>query len=161
MSLAIYPGSFDPLTLGHMDIITRAAQLFDRVVVFVMVNSEKEYTFSVFKLLRLPPRSTRNLPNVEIDAFNGMLADYCIQCGAHAVVRGLRVLSDFEYEFQMAITNNSIHPQMETIFLPANREYMFLSSSVVREIAHYGRDISALVPSEVADDIQMGLKGKG
>lgn len=157
MSLAICPGSFDPLTLGHLDIITRASGMFDQVITVVMANSGKNPAFTVEERYELIRRSVCGLPNVEVDTYNGLLADYCTLHHATAVVRGLRVMSDFEYEFQMALTNNSLHPQTETIFLPANREYMFLSSSVVREIARYGRDISAFVPPAIAADIQTKL----
>lgn len=158
MSLAICPGSFDPLTLGHLDIISRASRMFNHVLVVVMVNSGKQPAFTVEERYDFVQRSVRNLANVEVDTYDGLLADYCAEKSATAVVRGLRVMSDFEYEFQMALTNNSLHPQTETIFLPANREYMFLSSSVVREIARYGRDISTFVPSAIAVDIQAKLQ---
>lgn len=160
MSLAICPGSFDPLTLGHLDIISRAARMFDSVVVVVMFNSGKSPAFTVEERYAFIRKSVAGIPNVEVDTYEGLLADYCALRGADAVVRGLRVMSDFEYEFQMALTNNSLHPQTETIFLPANREYMFLSSSVVREIARFGRDISPFVPPEIASDIQARLCGK-
>lgn len=157
MSLAICPGSFDPLTLGHLDIIKRALSLFDRVAVVVMVNSGKTPAFTVQERYDFIVRAAHDLPRVEVDVYDGLLADYCAKRQATAVVRGLRVMSDFEYEFQMALTNNSLHPQTETIFLPANKEYMFLSSSVVREIARYGRDISSFVPPSIAADIAAKL----
>ncbi|MFT8888482.1 pantetheine-phosphate adenylyltransferase [Ethanoligenens sp.] len=160
MSLAICPGSFDPLTLGHLDIISRAANMFDHVVVVVMANSGKNPAFTVQERYAFIQRSVCDLPGVEVDTYDGLLADYCALRDATAVVRGLRVMSDFEYEFQMALTNNSLHAKTETIFLPANREYMFLSSSVVREIARYGRDISTFVPRAIAADIQAKLCGK-
>ena len=157
MSLAICPGSFDPLTLGHLDIIKRALTLFDRVAVVVMVNSGKKPAFTVQERYDFIVRAAHDLPRVEVDVYDGLLADYCAERQATAVVRGLRVMSDFEYEFQMALTNNGLHPQTETIFLPANKEFMFLSSSVVREIARYGRDISQFVPPSIAADIAARL----
>lgn len=160
MSLAICPGSFDPLTLGHLDIISRAARMFGRVIVVVMVNSGKNPAFSVEERFDFIKRTVCDLPNVEVDTYDGLLADYCALKNATAVIRGLRVMSDFEYEFQMALTNKTLHPQTETVFLPANQEYMFLSSSVVREVARYGRDITTFVPPAIAADIQARLCGE-
>ncbi len=157
MSLAICPGSFDPLTLGHLDIIRRAASMFDRVITVVMVNPGKTPAFTVEERRDFIRRSVAGFHNVEVDSYDGLLADYCTEKQATAVVRGLRVMSDFEYEFQMALTNNMLHSETETIFLPASHEYMFLSSSVVREVARYGRDISAFVPPAIAADIQAKL----
>lgn len=161
MSLAICPGSFDPLTLGHLDIISRAARMFDHVIVVVMVNSGKNPAFTVEERCGFIKRSVADLPDVDVDTYDGLLADYCAGKNATAVVRGLRVMSDFEYEFQMALTNKTLHPQTETVFLPANQDYMFLSSSVVREVARYGRDITAFVPPAIAEDIQARLRGRG
>lgn len=157
MSLAICPGSFDPLTLGHLDIIQRALRMFDRVIVVVMINSGKKPAFTVQERYDFICRAVADLPRVEVDVYDGLLADYCAKKQATAVVRGLRVMSDFEYEFQMALTNAGLHPATETIFLPAHKEYMFLSSSVVREVARYGRDISPFVPSVIAAEIAARL----
>lgn len=161
MSLAICPGSFDPITLGHLDVIKRAASLFDQVIVVIMVNPAKTPAFTVEERMDFIRRATAPLPNVEVESYTGLLADYSARKGATAIVKGLRVMSDFEYEFQMALTNMSLNPGTETIFLPASIDCMFLSSSMVREVAHYGRDISAFVPPEISGDIQKKLCGKG
>jgi pantetheine-phosphate adenylyltransferase len=157
MSLAICPGSFDPVTLGHVDVIKRASALFDRVIVVVMVNSSKKSAFSVEERFDFLNRATAGLDNVEVETFAGLLADYTAQKGATVVVKGLRVMSDFEYEFQMALTNISLNPGTDIIFLPASIDCMFLSSSMVREVARHGRDISLFVPKEIAGDIQKKL----
>lgn len=153
MSLAICPGSFDPVTLGHIDVIKRASSLFDRVIVLAMYNHAKKYTFSLEERADFIRRATAKLGNVEVDTYSGLLADYTKKVEATAIVKGLRVMSDFEYEFQMALTNMSLDPGTETIFLPASINCMFLSSSMVREVARHGRDISAFVPPEIAQDI--------
>lgn len=157
MTLAVCPGSFDPVTLGHYDVIKRAAALFDRVIVVVMVNPSKRPTFTVEERVDLLKRSLGGLANVEVDAYMGLLADYLQLKKATAVVKGLRVMSDFEYEFQMALTNMSLAPETQTIFLPTSIDCMFLSSSMVREVARHGRDISNFVPAEVAEDIAAKL----
>lgn len=157
MTLAVCPGSFDPVTLGHYDVIKRAAALFDRVIVVVMVNPAKRPTFTVEERVDLLKRSMSGLANVEVDAYMGLLADYLQLKKATAVVKGLRVMSDFEYEFQMALTNMSLAPETQTIFLPTSIDCMFLSSSMVREVARHGRDISNFVPAEVAEDIAAKL----
>lgn len=161
MTLAVCPGSFDPVTLGHLDVIKRAAALFDNVIVVVMVNSAKTPTFTVEERLDFLKRATASLKNVEVDTYNGLLADYTAMKKATAVVKGLRVMSDFEYEFQMALTNMSLTPGVETIFLPASIDCMFLSSSMVREVAKHGRDISPFVPEGLADEITAKLTQKG
>ena len=156
MSLAICPGSYDPVTLGHIDVI-----LFDKVIVVVMVNTSKRPAFTPEERVDFIKRATAQYDNVEVDFSTGLLADYAARRSATAIVKGLRVMSDFEYEFQMALTNRSLTPETETIFLPASIECMFLSSSMVREVARHGRDISSFVPAEVADDIQKRLCGPG
>lgn len=160
MSIAICPGSFDPVTLGHLDVIRRAGNLFDRVIVVVMVNSAKRPAFTVEERMNFIRRATADLPNVEVDSFEGLLADYSAKRQADAIVKGLRVMSDFEYEFQMALTNRSLNPKTETIFLPSSTSCMFLSSSMVREVARHGRDISHFVPDGIAADIQKKLCGE-
>ena len=142
----ICPGSFDPVTLGHLDIIKRAAKMFDHVIVAVLVNSAKSPCFSTEERMRLLKEVTGDIENVEISSFDGLLAEYCKQRGADAIVKGLRAVSDFEYEFQMAITNKKINPELETIFLMANADSMYLSSSMVREVAAMGGDITNFVP---------------
>lgn len=153
MKTAICPGSFDPVTLGHLDIIKRAAALFDRVIVVVMINSAKSTAFTAEERVALLCEVTADIPGIQIDSYNGLLAEYAAAKNAQAIVKGLRVMSDFEYEFQMALTNRALSPQTETIFLPASNDCMFLSSSVVREVASRGRDVSRFVPASIAPKI--------
>lgn len=161
MTVAICPGSYDPITLGHLDIIKRTASLFDKVIVVVMLNASKKPTFTVEERKDFLRRVTKGLENVEIDTYDGLLATYAELKDATAVVKGLRVMSDFEYEFQMALTNMSLSPKTETIFLPSRIECMFLSSSMVREVAKNHGDITGFVPAEIVSDITQKLNGKG
>ena len=149
----ICPGSFDPVTLGHLDIITRASRMFDKVLVAVLVNSSKRPTFSTEERIELLREATKELPNVEIVSFEGLLAEYCKKSGIGTIVKGLRAVSDFEYDFQMAIANKKLNPQLETIFLTADADSTFLSSSMVREICSMGGDIGNFVPACVHDRI--------
>ncbi len=155
----ICPGSFDPVTLGHLDVITRAANMFDKVLVAVLVNSSKRPTFSIEERMELLRDATDGLDNVEIVSFEGLLAEYCKSRGVNAIVKGLRAVSDFEYEFQMAIANKRLNPELETIFLTADSDSMYLSSSMVREIGSMGGDISNFVPACVHDRIVAKLRG--
>lgn len=155
MRIAVCPGSFDPVTLGHLDIISRACKLFDRVIVAVPVNPLKNASFTVeerMELLRTVCRVQR-LENVVVDKVEGLLADYAKERGAMTIVKGLRAVSDFEYEFQQALTNRSLNPDLETMFLPTSAENMFLSSSVVKQVAGFGGDISHFVPPCVLSTI--------
>ena len=154
----ICPGSFDPVTLGHLDIITRASGMFGKVVVAVLVNSSKTATFSTEERIELLTEAVSGLPNVEIVSFEGLLAEYCKTCGIDTIVKGLRAVSDFEYEFQMAIANKKLNPKLETIFLTADADSTFLSSSMVREIGSMGGDISNFVPACVHDRIIKKLR---
>ena len=149
MITAVYPGSFDPCTNGHLDIIDRTAKLFDRVVVAVLTNSSKNPLFTVDERIELLQKVTKNYPNVEICSFSGLLVDFLREIDANVVIKGIRAVSDFEYEFQMALTNKALYPEMETLFLHTNKEYMFLSSSIVKEIATYGGSLDGLVPEEI------------
>lgn len=151
--LAIYPGSFDPITLGHLDIIERGCRLFEHVIVAVLRNPNKTPLFTVAERIDQIRRSTSHLPNVEIDSFDGLTVNYAIMRRATVLLRGLRVLSDFEMELQMAHTNKTLSDQIETVFLATSNEYSFLSSSVVKEIARFGGPIDHLVPQHVAPDI--------
>ncbi len=153
MKLAICPGSFDPVTNGHLNIITRAAAMFDKVIVVVMVNGNKQPLFSSDERVDLLRRATADLPNVEIDCFGGLLADYARMHNADAIVKGLRAMSDFEYEFQMALTNRKLNPTVETVFLTTNAEFMYLSSSLVKQVAGFGGDIREFVPACIVQDI--------
>lgn len=151
--IAIYPGSFDPITLGHLDIIERGCHLFEKVIVAVLRNPSKTPLFTVQERIEQIRLSTQHLPQVEIDSFDGLTVNYAKMRGATVLLRGLRVLSDFEKELQMAHTNNTLWDQIETVFLAASNEYSFLSSSVVKEIAKFGGCVDHLVPDHVAIDI--------
>ena len=155
MKTAIYPGSFDPITLGHLNIIKRAAVCFDRLIVCVMVNSEKANTglFMPEERVELIRRVVGKLPNVEVDCSNILLAEYARQKKACAVVKGLRAVSDYEQEVQMALINRKLNPRLDTMFLASGAKYTYLSSSVVKEMAYYGADLSDFVPREIIDDI--------
>lgn len=154
MKTAICPGSFDPVTLGHLDIINRSRKVFDRTIVAVLINPEKHTLFTVEERIGLLRRCTVGMDDVEVVGFEGLLADYARERGVTAIVKGLRALSDFEYEFQMALTNKKLNPKLETMFLTTNAENMFLSSSIVKQIASFGGDISQFVPTCILGDIQ-------
>ncbi len=149
MRTVVYPGSFDPLTNGHLDVIERAARLFDRVIVAVAQNAEKHPLFTPEERCALVTGATRRLKNVEVRAFDGLLVDYVRGCGAQAVIRGLRAVSDFEFEFQMALMNRKLDERVETIFMMPKDTYTFLSSRLVKEIARLGGDVRDFVPGNV------------
>lgn len=153
MKTAVCPGSFDPVTQGHLDIIRRAAAIFDHVIVVVMTNSAKTPMFSQEERVDFLSRATAGLENVEVDCYGGLLADYTREKSAAVIVKGLRAMSDFEYEFQMALTNRKLNPDTETTFLTTSAEYMYLSSSLVKQVAQLGGDISGLVPNCIIGDI--------
>lgn len=157
---AIYPGSFDPVTKGHMDIIRRSAKMFDKVYVAVLTNSEKNCCFTIDERVEMLKKCTADVSNVEVCTFTGLLAEYAKKLDVVTSIRGLRAVTDFEYEFQMALTNKKINKDLETIFLTTNSKYMFLSSSIVKEIARNGGDITEFVPSVVLDDIKQRLQRK-
>ena len=157
MKTAICPGSFDPVTLGHMDIIRRASKIFDKVIVAVMVNPAKKTAFTLDERVALLKKATAEMDSVEVVGFDGFLADLARKRGACAIVKGLRAVSDFEYEFQMALTNKKLYPSLETLFLTTDIQYMYLSSSVVRQVASFGGDISEFVCPELLEDIQKRL----
>ena len=158
MKTAIYPGSFDPVTNGHLDIIERTAKIFDKVIVAILVNSSKTPTFSTEEKIDMIKRVTAHIPNVEVEFFDGLLVNYVKNKGAQVVVKGLRAISDFEYEFQMALLNKSIEPEIETLFMMTNNKYSYLSSSIVKELGRLGADLSDLVPEEIITDIIDKLK---
>lgn len=158
MSTAIYPGSFDPVTLGHLNIIKRASQCFEKVIVCVMVNSNKTGVFTPEERVELLRRSTARFPNVEVDFSDGLLADYAKKRKAHVVVKGLRAVSDFEQEVQMAVINRKLNPRLETMFLASSEKYTYLSSTIVKEMARYGADLSDFVPREIVDDVNARMK---
>lgn len=154
MSVAVYPGSFDPVTLGHYDIIERSASIMDKLIVGVLNNSAKTPLFSVEERVHMLKSVTRHIPNVEIRSFDGLLVDFVRKSGAKVIIRGLRAITDFEYELQLSQTNHVIAPEVDTIFLTTNLKYSYLSSSIVKEIAEYHGDISAFLHPEIAEKIQ-------
>ena len=153
--VAIYPGSFDPITIGHLDIIKRSAKLFDKVIVVVMSNHRKAglHAFSVEERVDLVRKCTESLPNIEVDSYMGLLADYARQKQAIAVVKGLRAVSDFEDEFQQALINKKLNEEIETVFMAASSENMFLSSSVIKQVCALGGDVTPFIPKEVSKEI--------
>ncbi len=147
--IAVVPGSFDPVTFGHLDIIKRGASVFDEIHVVVLNNSSKKPLFTVEERMALISEVTSTLPNVHVDSFSGLLVDYANKVNAHAIVRGLRAVSDFEYEMQITSMNRVLDETIETFFIMTNNQYSFLSSSIVKEVAKYGGNISELVPKQV------------
>ena len=160
-SIAICPGSFDPITIGHLDIIKRAASMFSKVIVLVMKNSAKDPCFSYEERMEMIKTATEGIDNVEVDYYEGLLADYCVEKNARAIIKGLRAMSDFEYEFQMALTNKKLNQNTETVFLTTSAEYMYLSSSMVKQIGRLGGDIKDFVPQQIHDKIKNRLTKKG
>ena len=161
MRIAICPGSFDPVTLGHLDIISRTSRLFDKVYVAVLKNSSKKKSlFNIEERMELLRRCITDLPNVEVITFEGLLVDCARENNAIAIVKGLRAVTDFEYEFQMALTNKKLNPELETLFLNTNAKYMYLSSSIVKEVGKNGADISEFVHPAVVKDIQDAINRK-
>ena len=160
MKIAVYPGSFDPITCGHLDIIRRSSVMFDEVIIAVLNNSAKTPLFSAEERVRLIEKSIADLPNCRAVYFSGLLVDFVQQQGATAVIKGLRAISDFEYEFQMALANKMLYDGAETVFLTTSAENMYLSSSVVKQIASFGGDISHFVPECILHDITERLVPK-
>jgi len=158
-TVAIYPGSFDPITLGHLDIISRGAKMFNKVIVVVMSNVHKNSgCFTIDERVEMIKKSVSHIENVEVDHFDGLLANYAANKNADVIVKGLRAVTDFEYEFQMALTNKKLNPDVETIFLTTRAENMYLSSSMVKQIASMGGDITDFVPHAIHNDIVKRLK---
>lgn len=151
--IAVYPGSFDPVTNGHMDIIRRSARTFDKVYVAVLVNSSKKPMFSTEQRMEWIRKATEGLDNVEADTFSGLLVDYMKDKGARFIIKGLRAVSDFEYEFQMALMNHKLSKDIETLFMMTSAKYQYLSSSIVKEIARHGASLDGLVPDILSDEI--------
>ncbi|MCL2827529.1 MAG: pantetheine-phosphate adenylyltransferase [Oscillospiraceae bacterium] len=153
MKIAVYPGSFDPITLGHLDIVQRAAAIVDKLIICVMVNAEKAPLFDLTDRMRLVERATAKFDNVVTDTSDLLLAEYARQVDANVIVKGLRAMSDYEKECQMALINKKINPDLDTFFLAASEKYTYLSSSIVKEMARYGVDLAEFVPQEIIADI--------
>ena len=153
MNIAIYPGSFDPVTNGHLDIIERTARTFDKVIVAILINSSKTPTFTIEEKIDMLKKATAHIPNVEIEFFDGLLVDFVRKKKAKVIVKGLRAISDFEYEFQMAMLNKSVAPDIETLFMMTNNKYSYLSSSIVKELGRLGANISEYVPEAIIDNV--------
>ena len=158
MRVAVYPGSFDPITSGHLNIIRRAANIFDRVIVCVMVNAGKNPMFTQAERVEFIRRVTADIPNVEVDSSSELLAEYAKRKGSCVIVKGLRAGSDFENEFQMAMINRKINPQLDTMFLTAEHQYMYMSSSMVKELGSYDVDLSDFLPEQIIPDFQKRIR---
>lgn len=157
MSIAVYPGSFDPITSGHLDIIKRCLAIYDKVIVGVLSNSEKKPMFDETERVYLIKKALGDAKNCEVKAFGGLLVDFVKQEKADVIVRGLRAITDFEYEFQMALLNKKLLPEVETLFMVTSTDYSYVSSSIVKELAHLGGDFSHLIPKEITDDIKQKI----
>ncbi|KWX06888.1 pantetheine-phosphate adenylyltransferase [Hydrogenibacillus schlegelii] len=161
MTVAVYPGSFDPVTYGHLDIVERASRVFDRLIVAVLINRSKTPLFTVEERVALLKEATKHLANVEVDSFTGLLVEYMRRRGARAIVKGLRAVTDFEYEMQMALINKNLDPSIETFFMMTSKEYSFLSSSIVKEVARYGGRVDDLVPPCVVEALRRRFADPG
>ncbi|MBQ1935591.1 MAG: pantetheine-phosphate adenylyltransferase [Clostridia bacterium] len=161
MNIAVYPGTFDPCTNGHLSIIRRTAAVFDRVYVAILNNSGKNPLFSLEERIEYLKRITADIPNVEVECFSGLLIDYVHQKNAQVIIRGLRAVSDFEYEFQMALTNRKLAPDVETLFMATEARYSYLSSSIVKEVAALGGCLDDLVPECIRADIEEKINKMG
>ena len=159
--IAVYPGTFDPVTYGHIDLIKRAAKIFDRVIVAVANNESKGVLFSVAERVSMLEDVVRDIKNVEIDDFDGLVVSYVQECGSHVMIRGLRMLSDFEYEFQMALTNRKLANNIETIFMMPHQDYSYISSKLIKEAAMLGADVSDFLPAKAEKALKEKLKRMG
>ena len=159
-TLAVYPGSFDPLTNGHVDIITRGARIFDRIIVAILINAEKAPLFSMEERLKIAQEVFKDFPNVEIDTFDGLLVDYVERRRAHVIVRGLRAVSDFEFEFQMALMNRRLNGKIETVFMMPAEQYSYISSRLIKEVFSLGGGVHGLVPDTVEERLRQKVNGR-
>lgn len=153
MKIAVYPGSFDPITNGHLDIIKRGAKVFDKIIVAVLVNVDKKYLFESEERVELIKRVTRDVENIEVRSFNGLLVNFLKECDTNVILKGLRTASDFEYEFQMAFINNELDSNTETVCMMSSSKNIHISSSTVKQVARFGGNIEGLVPQEIISDI--------
>ena len=154
MRIAVYPGSFDPITNGHLDIVKRASRLYDKVIIGVLDNSSKSPMFSPTKRKKMIDENIKDIPNVRCDVFSGLLVDFAKQNGATVIIKGLRTVADFEYEFQMALLNKALNPEYETMFMMTDSKYSYISSSMVKEVAKYNGELDGLVPQNVILEIK-------
>ena len=159
-TLAVYPGSFDPLTNGHVDIITRGARIFDRIIVAILINAEKAPLFSMDERLKIAQEVFKDFPNVEIDTFEGLLVDYVERRRAHVIVRGLRAVSDFEFEFQMALMNRRLNGKIETVFMMPAEQYSYISSRLIKEVFSLGGQVHGLVPDTVEERLRQKVNSR-
>jgi pantetheine-phosphate adenylyltransferase len=159
-TLAVYPGSFDPLTNGHVDIISRGARIFDRIIVAILINAEKAPLFSMEERLKIAQEVFKDFPNVEIDTFEGLLVDYVERRRAHVIVRGLRAVSDFEFEFQMALMNRRLNGKIETVFMMPAEQYSYISSRLIKEVFSLGGRVHGLVPDTVEERLRQKVNSR-
>ena len=157
MTRAIYPGSFDPVTFGHLDVIKRASKVVDELIIGVLINNNKKPTFTMEERVQMIEEAVKDLPNVSVATFAGLTVEFARENEANVIIRGLRAVTDFESEMQIAQTNHSIEPEVDTMFFTTSLEYAFLSSTIVKEVAHYGGDVSSFVPANVAQKLSEKL----
>ena len=159
--IAIVPGSFDPITYGHIDIIKRSSELFDEIIVAILVNPDMKYLFSLDERVEMIEETIKDIPNVRVDAFSGLLVNYAKKVGSSVIVRGLRAVSDFEYEMQLTFMNKALDEGIETFYMMANKQYSFISSSIVKGVSGFGADLSKFVPKNVEERLEIKMKERG
>ena len=159
--IAIVPGSFDPITYGHIDIIKRSSELFDEIIVAILVNPYKKYLFSLDERVEMIEETIKDIPNIRVDAFSGLLVNYAKKVGSSVIVRGLRAVSDFEYEMQLTFMNKALDEGIETFYMMANKQYSFISSSIVKGVSGFGADLSKFVPKNVEERLEKKMKERG